>query len=157
MLSKIIQEKLNGLIQNIQDNEANAQVLGSTTLIGLASRRIFNEQTGSENAEQEKLGAYSTDYLIAKQKKYKGRNELFVNLYASGTLYGATKVVKKGEDTYVAVTDVKYPNGTSTVEVSNYLDKQYGEVFAPTQTEIKAVIKVVDKYLFDKGNEGLSE
>lgn len=180
MIGKTIRDKLNALVLDLKNSEGRAQVLASTTLIGLASRRIFNEQQGSENAEEEKLGAYSEKYLITKQKKYKGRNELYVNLYASGTLYGAVKQVKKDGQTYVAVTDVKYPiippktktlkdgttkttkggGGQSTVEISNYLegtDFNYGKIFEATNTEAKIVIETVDKFLIKEANESLNQ
>ena len=157
MIGKTIRDKLNALVLDLKNSEGRAQVLASTTLIGLASRRIFNQQGGSENAEEQKLGVYSPSYKKQKENKYKGRDESKVNLYASGTLYGAVKQVKKDGQTYVAVTDVKYPNGTSTVDVSNYLDKQYGEIFEATNTEAKIVIETIDKFLFKEANESLNQ
>ena len=157
MIGKTIRDKLNALVLDLKNSEGRAQVLATNTIKGLTYRRKFNEQQGKKNAEEEKLGAYSEKYLIAKQKKYKGRNELYVNLYASGTLYGAVKQVKKDGQTYVAVTDVKYPNGISTVDVSNYLDTKYGEIFEATNTEAKIVIETVDKFLFKEANESLNQ
>lgn len=157
MIGKTIRDKLNALVLDLKNSEGRAQVLASTTLIGLASRRIFNQQGGSENANEQKLGVYSPKYKIAKEKKYKGRDESKVNLYASATLSDATKIVKKDGQTYVAVTDIKYPNGTSTVDVSNYLDKQYGEIFEATNTEAKIVIETVDKFLIKEANESLNQ
>jgi hypothetical protein len=76
-----------------------------------------------------------------------------VNLYASGTLYGSVKQVKSANNTYVAVTDVKYPTGQSTVEVAGYLNKQYGEIFAPTEAEVKEIEIIGDKFVKRKTDE----
>ena len=102
---------------------------------------MFNNQEGSKNAASESLGVYSEAYKAAKTKKYGASLASKVNLYASGTLYGSVKQVKSANDTYVAVTDVKYPTGQSTVEVAGYLNKQYGEIFAPTKEEVKEIGK----------------
>jgi len=144
-------------VEFILGSEQEMSVLASTTFIGLGSKRIFDNQNGSKNSKDESLGIYSPAYKKAKEKKYKGRDESKVNLYASGTLYGSMKQVKdNNNDTYVAVTDVEYPKRQSTVEVSNYLDKQYDEVFAPTTKESEAVIKTVDSFIIKKSKEFFS-
>jgi hypothetical protein len=157
-LNSQIQQVLKAHVEFIVGSEQEMSVLASTALIGLASKRIFNNVSGSKNAEDESLGTYTDDYKIAKSKRFKGRNELYVNLYATGTLYGSLKQVKDNKnDTYVAVTDIKYPKGQSTVEVSDYLDKQYGEIFAPTSKEAKVVTETVDRFIIKKSKEFFSQ
>jgi len=157
-LNSQIQKVLKAHIEFIVGSEQEMSVLASTTFIGLGSRRIFDNQNGSKNASDETLGIYTPAYKKAKEKKYKGRDESKVNIYASGTLYGSLKQVKdQKNDTYVAVTDVKYPNGQSTVQISDYLDEQYGEIFAPTSKESEVVIKTVDKFIIKKSEEFFSQ
>jgi hypothetical protein len=114
---------------------------------------MFNNQEGSKNAASELLGVYSEAYKTAKTKKYGASLASKVNLYASGTLYGSVKQVKSGDNTYVAVTDVKYPTGQSTVEVAGYLNNQYGEIFAPTEAEVKEIEIIGDKFVKRKTDE----
>lgn len=178
-LNSQIQKVLKAHIEFIVGSEQEMSVLASTSLIGLASKRIFDSENGSRNADDETLGAYSEEYLIAKRARFEGRNELYVNLYATGTLYGSLKQVKdKNNDTYVAVTDVKYAStppitktrkdgstyqtkgtkgGQSTVQISDYLDEQYGEIFAPTSKESEVVIQTVDKFIIKKSEEFFSQ
>lgn len=173
-LSQQVKDSLNGLIQVINESEGELQVLISTSMIGIMSKRMFNNQEGSKNAASESLGVYSSAYKAAKTKKYEASLASKVNLYASGTLYGSVKQVKSGDSTYVAVTDVKYPstppttktrkdgttyqtkgsaNGQSTIEVANYLNNQYGEIFAPTEAEVKEIEIIGDKFVKRKTDE----
>lgn len=152
-LSQQVKDSLNGLIKVINESEGELQVLISTSMIGIMSKRMFNNQEGSKNAASESLGVYSDDYKAAKTKKYGASLASKVNLYASGTLYGSVKQVKSGGSTYVAVTDVKYPTGQSTTEVANYLNNQYGEIFAPTEAEVKEIEIIGDKFVKRKTDE----
>ena len=152
-LSQQVKDSLNGLIKVINESEGELQVLISTSMIGILSKRMFNNQEGSKNAASESLGVYSESYKAAKTKKYGALLASKVNLYASGTLYGSVKQVKSGDNTYVAVTDVKYPTGQSTTEVANYLNNQYGEIFAPTKEEIKEIEIIGDKFVKRKTDE----
>ena len=152
-LSQQVKDSLNGLIQVINESEGELQVLISTSMIGIMSKRMFNNQEGSKNAASESLGVYSEAYKTAKTKKYGASLASKVNLYASGTLYGSVKQVKSANDTYVAVTDVKYPTGQSTTEVANYLNNQYGEIFAPTEAEVKEIEIIGDKFVKRKTDE----
>ena len=146
-LSRQVKDSLNGLIQVIQSSERELQVLVSSSMIGIVSKRIFNNQEGSKNAAGESLGAYSESYQASKAKKRGASLASKVNLYASGTLYGSMKQVSQSGNTYVAVTDVKYPNGQSTIEVAGFLNNQYGEIFAPTEAEIKEIKLIGDKFI----------
>lgn len=152
-LSQQVKDSLNGLIKVINESEGELQVLISTSMIGILSKRMFNNQEGSKNAASESLGVYSEGYKAAKTKKYGASLASKVNLYASGTLYGSVKQVKSGDSTYVAVTDVKYPTGQSTIEVANYLNNQYGEIFAPTEAEVKEIEIIGDKFVKRKTDE----
>lgn len=171
-----IKSKLNELVVDLKNSEQQAQVLASTTALGLVSKRAFNFKTGSKNAKDENLGAYTDAYRIKKEKISK-KDESHVNLYNTGTLYGSLRQVKKGKETYVAVTDVKYPlipsktitrkdgttrqtkggGGESTVAVSDYLDTMYDTVFQTAESEIKIITKVVEDWLIDKANESISQ
>ena len=173
-LSQQVKDSLNGLIQVINESEGELQVLISTSMIGIMSKRMFNYNEGSKNAAGESLGVYSSAYKAAKTADHGAMLAAKVNLYATGTLYGSVKQVKSGDNTYVAVTDVKYPstppttktrkdgttyqtkgsaNGQSTVEVANYLNKQYGEIFAPTKEEVKEIEIIGDKFVKRKTDE----
>lgn len=152
-LSQQVKDSLNGLIKVINESEGELQVLISTSMIGILSKRMFNNQEGSKNAANESLGVYSEAYKTAKTKKYGASLASKVNLYASGTLYGSVKQVKSGGNTYVAVTDVKYPTGQSTTEIANYLNNQYGEIFAPTEAEVKEIEIIGDKFVKRKTDE----
>jgi hypothetical protein len=48
---------------------------------------------------------------------------------------------------------VKYPTGQSTTEVANYLNNQYGEIFAPTEAEVKEIEIIGDKFVKRKTDE----
>lgn len=169
-LSQQVKDSLNGLIQVINESEGELQVLISTSMIGIMSKRMFNYNDGSKNAAGKSLGVYSTEYKAAKTADHGAMLAAKVNLYATGTLYGSVKQVKSGGNTYVAVTDVKYPiiapktktlkdgttkttkggGGQSTVEISEYLqgkDFTYGEIFAPTKEEIKEIEIIGDKFV----------
>ena len=152
-LSQQVKDSLNGLIKVINESEGELQVLISTSMIGIMSKRMFNNQEGSKNAEGKSLGVYSDDYKEAKTKKYGASLASKVNLYASGTLYGSVKQVKSGGSTYVAVTDVKYPTGQNTIEVAGHLNKKYGEIFAPTEAEVKEIEIIGDKFVKRKTDE----
>ena len=86
-LSQQVKDSLNGLIKVINESEGELQVLISTSMIGILSKRMFNNQEGSKNAASESLGVYSESYKAAKTKKYGASLASKVNLYASGTLY----------------------------------------------------------------------
>jgi hypothetical protein len=146
-LSRQVKDSLNGLIQVINESEDQLQVVVSTSMIGIVSKRIFNNQEGSKNAAAENLGTYSEAYKTSKAKKYGQALANKVNLYASGTLYGSVKQVKSGGQTFVAVTDVNYPSGTTTTKVAEYLNKQYGEIFAPTEQEVKEIKIIGDEFI----------
>ena len=152
-LSQQVKDSLNGLIQVINESEGELQVLISTSMIGIMSKRMFNNQEGSKNAAGKLLGVYSDDYKAAKTKKYGASLASKVNLYASGTLYGSVKQVKSGGSTYAAVTDVKYPTGQNTIEVAGHLNKKYGEIFAPTEAEVKEIEIIGDKFVKRKTDE----
>ena len=148
-LSQQVKDSLNGLIKVINESEGELQVLISTSMIGIMSKRMFNYK----NAASESLGVYSEAYKAAKTKKYGASLASKVNLYASGTLYGSVKQVKSGGSTYVAVTDVKYPTGQNTIEVAGHLNKKYGEIFAPTEAEVKEIEIIGDKFVKRKTDE----
>lgn len=153
-LSNQVKSSLSGLIAEIKRSEGEIQVLASTVFIGIADRRIFNNQTGSENAAGETLGVYSSAYKKQKSRKYGGSLAAKVNLFASGTLFGSVKQVKDSEGTYVSVTDTSYPKGkTNTVKVAGYLEQQYGNIFEPTVSETKAVIDTVNDWVSKKTDE----
>ena len=152
-LSQQVKDSLNGLIKVINESEGELQVLISTSMIGIMSKRMFNYNEGSKNAAGESLGVYSPEYKAAKTADHGAMLAAKVNLYATGTLYNSVKQVKSGGNTYVAVTDVKYPTGQSTVEVANYLNNQYGEIFAPTEAEVKEIEIIGDKFVKRKTDE----
>ena len=148
-----IKDRLKQFVAHLKESEQQLQVQMNTTFIGVAQKRIFNNQKGSQNAQGESLGVYSPAYKKQKEKKYGSALSQKVNLYASGTLYGAMKQVKDSNGVHVAITDVNYKKGQTTVEVSKYLDKQYGEIFAPQESEIETVIKSATVFISKTTNE----
>lgn len=138
---------LDSLAKFIQESQQEMQVLVSGAMLGIMTKRIFNNQQGSENSFGTNLGVYTPAYAKAKAKKYGTKLSTKVNLYASGTLFGSTKQVQDKGNTYISVSDVKYPKGQNTVEVSNYIDKQYGETFAPTESETDKAIALGTKFI----------
>ena len=152
-LSQQVKDSLNGLIKVINESEGELQVLISTSMIGIMSKRMFNYNEGSKNAAGESLGVYSSAYKAAKTADHGAMLAAKVNLYATGTLYGSVKQVKSGGSTYVAITDVKYPTGQNTIEVAGHLNKKYGEIFAPTEAEVKEIEIIGDKFVKRKTDE----
>jgi len=133
---------LNDMAKFIQESQQEMQVLVSGAMLGTMTKRIFNNQQGSENAFGTNLGTYTPAYAKSKAKKYGAKLASKVNLYASGTLFGSQKQVQDKGNTYIAVSDVKYPKGENTVKVSEYLDKKYGEIFAPKESEREKAIEI---------------
>ena len=161
---------LDSLAKFIQESQQEMQVLVSGAMAGKMTGRIFNNQEGSENTLGESLGTYSPAYKKAKAKKYGDILASKVNLYASGTLFGSVRQVNDKSNVYVAVTDVKYQNvppktkkrkdgttyttkgskGTDTIKVAEYLEKQYGEIFAPTETETEKAVEIGKKFIYKR-------
>lgn len=141
---------LDSLAKFIQESQQEMQVLVSGAMLGTMTKRIFNNQQGSENSFGTNLGVYTPAYAKSKAKKYGYRLASKVNLYASGTLFGSTKQLQENENIYIAVSDVKYPKGQNTIEVSNYLEKQYGEIFAPTKTETEEAVALGKKFIYKR-------
>ena len=150
-------EYLNKMAKFIQESQQEMQVLVSGAMLGTMTKRIFNNQQGSENSFGANLGTYTPAYAKAKEKKYGVKLASKVNLYASGTLFGSTKQVQDKGNTYIAVSDVKYPTGENTVKVSEYLDKQYGETFSPKESEKQKAIEIGTKFINRKVAEFTSK
>lgn len=144
---------LNRMAIFIKEGEQEMQVLVTSTMAGKIGNRIFNNLDGSKNSKDESLGFYSPEYAKQKAKKFGKSLSTKVNLYATGTLFGSLKQVNNSEDTYLAITDVKYQTKTNTVKVSQYIDEQYGTTFAPTTKEEEQAIAVATKYADKRAKE----
>ena len=142
---------LNNLAKFIKQGEQEMQVLVTSAMTGIITGRIFNNISGSKNTNDTSLGVYSPQYAKQKAKKFGKSLSTKVNLYYTGTLFGSVKQVKK-DDVYIAVTDVKYPK-TNTIEVASHLEKQYGQIFAPTTPEEEEAISIATKYAIRRANE----
>lgn len=162
---------LDSLAKFIQESQQEMQVLVSGAMAGKMTGRIFNNQEGSENTLGESLGTYSLEYKKQKIRKYPNDgSQSHVNLFATRTLFGSTRQVNDKGNVYVAVTDVKYLNvppktkkrkdgttyttkgskGTDTIKVAEYLEKQYGEIFAPTETETEKAVEIGKKFIYKR-------
>jgi len=153
MSLKNLKNEIRGLVTFLKESEAQLQVLTASNYAAIFTQRAFNNQEGSENATGQHLGIYSPEYAKIKAKKYGALLSTKVNLFATGTLFGSVKPVLKDGKTTLAVTDVKYPKGQSTVEVSEFLDKQYGEIFAPQEKEIEQIVAIAGKFINKRINE----
>jgi len=164
---------LNNLAKFIKEGEQEMQVLVSNAMTGVITGRIFNNIQGSKDENNESLGYYSTSYAKQKAKKYGESLATKVNLYATGTLFGSVKQVRENDNVYIAVTDVNYQNvppktkkkkdgttyttkgskGTDTIKVAEHLEKQYGEIFAPTTEEEEEAIDIATKYALERAEK----
>ena len=164
-------EYLDSLAKFIQESQQEMQVLVSGAMAGKMTGRIFNNQEGSENTLGDSLGVYSSSYKAAKIRKFPNDgSQSHVNLFATRTLFGSVKQVNEKGNVYVAVTDVQYQNvppktkkkkdgttyqtkgsvGTDTIKVAEHLEKQYGEIFAPTTKEKDQAVEIGKKFIYKR-------